>query len=43
MRKSIVLLVSTMLTLLLASCSKPVPLKILNPVVTPAGGSYAVA
>ncbi|HPO26412.1 MAG TPA: chitobiase/beta-hexosaminidase C-terminal domain-containing protein [Petrotogaceae bacterium] len=43
MRKSIVLLVSIMLTLLLASCSKPVPLKILNPVVTPAGGSYAVA
>ena len=43
MRKNIVILVSVMLIILLASCSKPVPLKILNPVVTPAGGSYAVA
>ncbi|HPO27743.1 MAG TPA: chitobiase/beta-hexosaminidase C-terminal domain-containing protein, partial [Petrotogaceae bacterium] len=43
MRKSIFILVLVILSMLVISCNKPVPLKIKTPVVTPIGGTYIQA
>ncbi|HPX16196.1 MAG TPA: chitobiase/beta-hexosaminidase C-terminal domain-containing protein, partial [Petrotogaceae bacterium] len=43
MRKSIFILVLVILSMLVISCNKPVPLKVKTPVVTPVGGVYTTA
>ena len=43
MRKGIVFLFLVFLSMLMASCNKPVPLKIKTPVVNPVGGTYTQA